>query len=362
MRVLLLSRYDYDGASSRYRSLQFVPHLRAAGIDCEVSPFFSLGYINRKFKRNRMLMLYAIADYARRWRALIKGRHDDVMFVEKEFFPYWPAVLGLRLVPKSIPYVVDYDDAIFHMYDSHPSQIVRWMNGQKIGNVMAGAASVVVGSEYLYNYAIRHNPRVDFIPTVIDLQKYPLRQATKSPHEPFIIGWIGSQSTAIYLKMIEDPLDRFCRTHHARVLIIGGKPLTLNIEALDWIAWSADTEVDYLDKIDVGIMPLPDEPWARGKCAFKLIQYMGCWKPVIASPVGENARVVEDGGNGFQASTAEEWLAALERLYQDRELARCMGRAGRAKVEAHYSLDTAAPKLERVLRSAASGATPTCME
>jgi glycosyltransferase involved in cell wall biosynthesis len=360
MRALVLPRYDYDGASSRYRSLQFAPHLHAAGIDCDISPFFSAGYVKRRFEQNRTLALRSFADYLRRWRVLIAARRYDVMLVEKEFFPYWPAMLELQLVPKSIPYVVDYDDAVFHAYDNHSSKIIRWLNGQKIGKVMARAASVVVGSEYLYTYAIRHNRHVDLIPTVIDLQKYPVRQAAESLHGPFLIGWIGSQSTAIYLKMIEEPLDRFCKTYNARLQVIGARPLGLNIESHDWIEWSTDTEIDYLDRIDVGIMPLPDTPWTRGKCAFKLIQYMGCWKPVIASPVGENARVVEEGGNGFQVSTAEEWFAALERLYQDRELARRMGRAGRAKAEAQYSLDKVAPKLERVLRSAALGVKSRC--
>jgi glycosyltransferase involved in cell wall biosynthesis len=340
--------------------LQFVPYLHAVGIDCEISPFFSAGYIKRRFEQNRTLALYSFTDYLRRWGVLMAARRYDVMFVEKEFFPYWPTMLELQVVPKSVPYVVDYDDAVFHTYDTHSSKIIRWLNGPKIGKVMACAASVVVGSEYLRTYATQHNRHVDLIPTVIDLQKYPERQATKSFHEPFVIGWIGSQSTAVYLKMIEEPLDRFCRAHNARLQLIGGRPLALNVKSHDWITWSGNTEIDYLDKIDVGIMPLPDTPWARGKCAFKLIQYMGCWKPVIASPVGENARVVEDGGDGFQASTAEEWFKALERLYQDRELALHMGRAGRAKVETQYSLDRTAPKLEVVLRSAALGAQSLC--
>lgn len=352
--MLLLTRYGDEGASSRCRMFQFIPYLEKAGIECVVYPFFQQGYTNLRFSNRRALVRRTVDDYRRRFRILRDVYDVDVIFLEKEFFPYFPMVLENMFIPRRIPYVSDYDDAWFHVYDQHANRVVRAALGDKIAKVMGRAISVIAGSEYIAQYASKYSRKVDRLPTVIDLSLYPESQPPPQPDAPFTIGWIGSQSTLAHLNSIESVLDEFCSTRNARIVVIGPTSTLPRIRSLELVPWSRDTEVQNLSIIDVGIMPLPNTPSARGKCAFKLIQYMGCWKPVVASPVGENIRVVKEGENGFLAATKEEWHTALDRIYQDRELGRTMGIAGREFVEKDYSLSVAAPRLVSILRHAAS--------
>jgi glycosyltransferase involved in cell wall biosynthesis len=159
----------------------------------------------------------------------------------------------------------------------------------------------------------------------------------------------GSSSTARYLRDIAPALARVCRDGRARVRLVGSGSVDLPGVPVEGVGWREETEVDEIRGFDVGIMPLPDAPWARGKCGFKLIQSMACGLPVVASPVGVNAEIVEDGGNGFLATTQDAWKAALMRLAGDEALRRRMGQAGRQKVEARYCLQVTAERLVAVV-------------
>ncbi len=353
MKALFLSRYDSDGASSRYRLLQYLPALRAHGIECDHQPFFPAGYVARKFTRGRSVVPLLPAAYWNRLRMLGCARRYDCVLLEKEAFPFVPAGLEFAGGLGGLRYAVDYDDAVFHRYDRNPHRAVRALLGAKIPAVMARASKVIVGSDYLHRYASRFNPDVRFIPTVIDLGRYPAAPPRKTSASPFVIGWIGSQATTGYLREVEHALDLFCARHDAQVWIIGGSRIPLSIRNIRWVPWSGESEVLNLSQIDVGIMPLPSGCWEEGKCAFKLIQYMACWKPVIASAVGENRRVIENGQEGYLASGDGEWLEALERLIASPRLCADMGERGRARVEKAYCLDFAVPKMLEVLQSIA---------
>ncbi len=354
IKALMLTRYTYEGASSRYRMFQFIPYLDKSGFECVVFPFFQAGYTKLRFANRKALVLRTVEDYWRRFRRLKCDDDIDVIFLEKEFFPYINFGNCSMNITKKIHYVCDYDDAWFHAYDNHRSRIVRWLFHDKIAKVMAGAYAVIAGSEYLYDYACRFNRNVHLVPTAIDLDLYPDMPPPRRTGNPFLIGWIGSYSSISFLKIVEPVLEEFCMNHDARVVVIGDSKGTLNLRYVNCIPWTESTEVESLSEIDVGIMPLSDTPQSRGKCAFKLIQYMGCWKPVIASPVGENVRVVQDGISGVLAATPEDWWNALCRLYDDHALRDSMGIAGRAIVEKSYSLSVVAPRVEAILRSACS--------
>ncbi len=349
MRVLFMSRYDRDGASSRYRMLQYIPALRARGIECDHQPFFAYGYVGKRFMNKSAVLPQLALSYWNRCRAMKRARNYDWVIIEKEAFPFIPRELEVKHFLGKLRYAVDYDDAVFHGYDRHPNTLVRKALGDKISGVMAGASKVIVGSKYLYQYACQFNPEVHFIPTVVDLARYPAAAPSNPSSGTFTIGWIGSQATIRYLRDVEKTLDAFCGCRNARVVIIGGRRIPLAIRNLEWVPWSEETEVEELSRIDVGIMPLPEGSWEAGKCAFKLIQYMACWKPVVASAVGENRRVVENGYDGFLASGQGEWSEALDRLYVDRTLCKKMGMRGRLKVEQGYCLDIAVPKMINIL-------------
>jgi glycosyltransferase involved in cell wall biosynthesis len=250
--------------------------------------------------------------------------------------------------------VVDYDDALFHKYDNHRIAWVRRILGKKIATVMRLASCVIVGNEYLANYAHRASvAQLVVIPTVVDLTKYRVKEL-ESASSVFTIGWIGSPSTARYLNELAPALAKVCKGGRARVCLVGSGQINLSNVPVDVIDWHEDTEVDEIRRFDVGIMPLPDEPWARGKCGFKLIQYMSCSLPIVASPVGVNSEMVDNGVNGYLASTTDEWVRALEALMADAEMRRQMGAVGRKRVEEKYCLAVTAPKFVELLKQCAA--------
>lgn len=355
MRLHLFPKYTRAGASSRYRSYQYIPALEAAGLRLTVSPLFDDAYLTHKYAHGRARITSVLRAFAHRLWAVLTVPRTAVVVIEYELLPWFPAVLERWLAWRGCQMVVDYDDALFHQYDAHPNPWVRRLLGRKIATVMRLAHTVVAGNAYLADYARRAGaPRVAVIPTVIDLERYPVKDAA-SASRVFTIGWIGSPSTARYLRDIAPALAQVCKGGRARVRLVGSGPVDLPGVPVEVVAWREETEVDEIRGFDVGIMPLPDEPWARGKCGFKLIQYMACGLPVVASPVGVNAEIVEDGGNGFLAGDTGEWVAALERLMGDSALSERLGDAGRHKVQERYCLEVTAPRLTALMQSVAKG-------
>ena len=246
--------------------------------------------------------------------------------------------------------MVDYDDATFHRYDLNPYWPLRALFKNKIKSVIRHAELVVAGNNYLANYALSAGAkRVEFIPTVIDLDRYSLKNHLKP--EKFTVAWIGTPKTVKYLDLIKEAMNQFQKLRNISFSFVGSGPINLNELSANIIPWSEDTEVSSIQDFDVGIMPLPDSPWERGKCGYKLIQYMACGKPVVASPVGVNTEIVEHGINGFLAESTAEWLEALTILRDNPDLRKKMGSAGRKIVEKKYCIQFTAPKLVSLLKA-----------
>ncbi len=379
MKILLLSRYTRMGSSSRLRLLQYLPLLRSRGIDVDVSPLLDDDYLARLYagepcRRRPLLMTYL--NRVHTLAATLSGRYD-LLWIEKELFPGLPAWAEWVIRKLGAPYVVDFDDATFHYYDCHCNPFVRSLMCDKIDRVMRGAALVVAGNEYIAERARRAGAaRVEILPTVIDLPRYctldeggpaegqatgdaPAGESVQSaiPEQspqpaPFTIGWIGAPCTARYLEEVGPALAEVCAGGNARVVLVGSGPICLEGVPCEVREWSEASEVAAICSFDVGIMPLPDAPWERGKCGYKLIQYMACEKPVVASAIGINAEIVADGCNGFLARNHDDWVRALETLRRDPRLRARMGRCGRSRVEANYCVQVTGPKLVDLLREA----------
>lgn len=340
MKILFLPKHEYLGASSRYRTLQYLPYLKSQGVLFEVKPLFTDKYLNYKYKNGSENKLITLNRIAKRIKTILwDSSKFDVLVIEKELIPYFPPILEYYLRFKKIPYIVDYDDAVWHNYDQHRSFFVKKILGKKIQAVMRNAKIVIGGSDYIKEYASTLTAdKVYKIPTVIDTSKYG--DVIFKKHSKFIIGWIGSPSSSLYLLSLNNVLEEFTRNMNAEVHLIGfDKTLKSSLKFnYKIIEWSEETEVQNIQKFDVGIMPLPNTPFERGKCGFKLVQYMGCRKPVVASPVSENNIIVEHGINGFLAQTESEWLQFLNSLYNDNKYAQSLGQQGYKKVKRIYSL------------------------
>jgi glycosyltransferase involved in cell wall biosynthesis len=240
------------------------------------------------------------------------------------------------------------DDAFFHAHES--TALLR----DKLRQLISGASAVTAGNEYLAAYARRSNGNVHTVPTVVDTNIYRPR-AKREGCVP-VIGWIGSPSTWDYVRPILPVLSDICSGGRARFLAVGAGPAA-NADRFDGMElqkWSERSEVADVQRMDIGIMPLPDEPWARGKCGYKLIQYMACGLPVVASPVGVNRHIVEEGKSGFLRTATEDWHGALTELIANPALRTAFGYVGRKQIVGWYSLAAQAPRLVEILRTAAT--------
>jgi glycosyltransferase involved in cell wall biosynthesis len=353
MRVLALTRYTSLGPSSRVRFYQYASPLASLGMEVDVAPLLGEDYVHNLYNGKPQSPLSVFKAYMSRITSMVKCRPYDLLWIEKELLPWLPVWTERILVKHSIPTVVDYDDAVFHRYDLHDDPLVRAFLGRRIDTIMHQATTVVVGNDYLAGRAHQAGARkVEYLPSVVDTTRYSVRE--KSAGE-FRIGWIGSPITVPYLGLIKEPLEEALKQTGARLVLIGAgdqDPLP-GIEK-EILPWSEETEVSLIQSFDVGIMPLSDGPFEQGKCGYKLVQYMACGLPVVASPVGVNTRIVEHGKTGFLASNSEEWLTALVTLFQDASLRKFFGTVGRRKVEKEYCLKVTAPRLYKILTEAAS--------
>lgn len=352
MRILALTRYGRIGASSRMRIFQYVPIWQSLGIHVEVSPLLSDDYIKRLYAKQATNWWGVLRDYLMQVIRLLRVRKFDLLWIEKELFPNLPAWFEQALNALGIRYIVDYDDAVFHNYDLNPHPAKRFLT-DKIDKVMRNAALVVCGNTYLANRARTAGAHhVEIIPTVVDLERYEVLSPKPSPY--IVIGWIGSPSTAKYLDLIAPVLQALSGKYSLQLRVIGAQFSWPGLE-VDCRPWSEETEVEEIQGFDVGIMPLIDSPWERGKCGYKLIQCMACGKPVVASPVGVNKDIVVDDSNGYLASTGNGWIYAFDALFSNEQKRLDMGRQGRKLVEEKYCLQVSAPRLVRLLNAAMTG-------
>jgi glycosyltransferase involved in cell wall biosynthesis len=265
--------------------------------------------------------------------------------------PWLPAFVEEALLPARMPLVLDYDDAVFHRYDLHRSRLVRAVLGAKLDRLMARADLVVAGNDYLAARARQAGAqRIEIVPTVVDLDRYP-PQPQARPDGPVTIGWIGSPGTARYLDAVKPVLRDLAGAMPLRAIAIGARPDQLEGSVFEPVRWSEEGEVEALRSIDIGIMPLEDTPWERGKCGYKLIQYMALGIPVVASAIGVNGRIVRHGANGYLAGGATDWKHALAELGGNPTLRGAFGAAGRSDVEKEYALSVQAPRLAGMIRS-----------
>lgn len=354
MKILYLTKYTQLAASSRMRSFQYFPYFEKEGIQITVKPFFDNVYIQNLYagKTSKLTILKA---YWKRFFVLFTIGSFDKIVIEKELFPYLPAWVEQLLNFLNIHYIVDYDDAIFHNYDQHPHPFFRKLLKNKIAVVMKNSDTVVAGNEYLANYAeMAGAKKIVIIPTAIDIDRYSIQE--KKENNPFIFGWIGTKSTfEKHLAPCQTWIVEFLEEHPQTEFHIIGIPSDLGWhKRVKWNPWTEDSEVSSILKLDVGIMPLKDSLWERGKCAYKLIQYGACGIPGIASDVGMNKEVTISGETGFLVQTNQEWIHYLEELKNNADERQNLGENARKMVEDKYSIQVTVKKWMEIFKGSIS--------
>ena len=330
--VFLVPRLDK--ASTRFRVLQYLPFLEQAGWDCSVKPLSRL---------------------ARNWPALLgQLRKADVVVIQKKLFTA-PELWLVRRTARRLIY--DFDDAVMvkegdRQENSHPRQLRRFVR------TLRQVDRVIVGNRFLAGQARAYHACVAVVPTPVDIEHY-LPVMAPAVRDDVVIGWIGSRGTLKYLKEIAPALERLAAAcPEVRLKIVADDFFDLEQMPVIRKTWAQADEITDLQSFDIGVMPLTDDLWTRGKCGFKLLQCMATGLPVVCSPVGANAEIVADGREGFWAASEDAWVERLRVLVEDVALRRQMGERARCTVEQRYSLQVCAPRVDELLREVVRNVEP----
>lgn len=340
MRIAALVPYPLDTTpSQRFRLEQWRALLPEHGIQLEIFPFADSRLMRTLYTPRALDKAAAFAAaFSRRAALLPRLLRFDAVVVHRAACLAGPALLERLIARKGAAMFLDFDDAIFRLHTSAANRRLGWLKFPgKTAALCRLATRVVVGNSYLADYAKRYNQRVSIVPTSIDVDRYrPSGRAVARGR--VVIGWTGSSTSQTHLEAFAGPLRRLAARGDVELRVISNRRFELPGVPVSWRPWSAETEVEEIGKFDVGIMPMPDDEWSKGKCALKLLQYMALGIPTVGSAVGANLDVIQHGENGLLARSDEEWVASLERLAVDHALRLRLGRAGRLTVEQGYSM------------------------
>jgi glycosyltransferase involved in cell wall biosynthesis len=310
-KLSVFPRYNTLGASSRYRFYMYAERLVKSGYDVQISSFLDNDYLTQLYSHRRINPFMILRSYIRRLcKAAFSAKY---ILLEYELFPYLPFFFS-KLFLAGKKYILNFDDNVWTKYSSKP-----WLKG-KYDRLIKNAAGIIAANECLYEIIKKHNENVIKIPTVIDLDLY---RAEYPKFERFTIVWIGTPVTYKYVLQFAGAFRRMARELDFELLILSSASIEKDhIPGVNmrFVNWCSAIEAECLTRSHVGVMPLTDDDFSRGKSAFKIIQYLAAGLPVIASPVGENCNVINNGENGFLADSPDEWADALKKLYCNHEL------------------------------------------
>lgn len=357
VRVLALSPVPEEGAGCRFRIAQYIPYLRQAGFDVTISPFYTPEFLRTVYQPGNYLgkALSFLRLSAKRFRELKNLDDYDLVFLYREALPVGPPLIERAILRRGKPIVLDFDDAIFMSNVSEANRAIAFLkNPGRFAEVVRKSTRVVAGNEFLASYARRYSDQVTVIPTAVDTNQFvPRAAAPADPTRELVVGWIGSPTTFPYLQDLGGVLAQVAGQHRFRLKVSGaGQPVHFPGVTVDEVPWSMANEVSLFNTCDIGVYPMTDDEWSKGKCGLKAIQCMACGVPVVAAAVGVNREIVTDGVDSFLASTPAEWTEKLGRLLSDPELRARMAVAGRRTIEERYSLRVTAPRLARILQEA----------
>ncbi len=273
-----------------------------------------------------------------RFRCLIHIRKYDVVVLQRETWPLLYPFMDVLITSLAKKCIFDMDDAIFS-YRNDRSRWLRCFVPDDFPKFFLRRCNrVLVANEYLLEYARKHCQDVVIIPTCVDASEYPVDEKKYQSDGPVQIGWIGSPSTAVYLKIVEPVLQRLAQQVDFIFIVIGVTEYALKGVKTRAAGWQRQTEIRDICSFDIGIMPLPDDEWTRGKSGTKILQYMAAGVPSIAADIGANKKIITDGVNGFLAGSEQEWFDKLILLISNVELRKKMGQNGRNSITDSYTI------------------------
>lgn len=323
----------------RFRLEQWQPYLKDENIFVDYFAFTDeklrkVLYKKGHYAAKSLGMLRAMT---RRFGQILKSSDYDLVYLYRTASMIGPAWLEKILSFRNVPIIYDFDDAIFLENTSKANKRFGWAKfAGKTADICRLSTSVTVGNSYLAEYAKKYNDNVYIIPTSIDTTKY--KPAQSKDNKRVIVGWTGSSTSQYHLEKFEPVLEKVIKDLDVELRVISDRQPDFKNLSSKWLPWSAEKEVEITSQFDIGIMPIPDDDWSKGKCAAKALQYMALEIPAVCSDVGANRDVINQGINGFLVETPEEWKSALSKLATDETLRRKMGVEARKTVVENYSM------------------------
>ncbi|MFN8285105.1 MAG: glycosyltransferase family 4 protein [Chitinophagales bacterium] len=359
-KILYIVQHRFNRSpGQRYRCEQYIKMLEKNGFSCTYSPIITNEEEDKSLYQSRSLFakgtIFLKAIY-RRLKDVIRASQYDIVFVYREAFMTGSLFFEKRLKAAGAKLVYDFDDAIWLPDVSEVNKSLAWLKRPgKTADIAALSDLVIVGNTYLASYATNYNKNTVVFPSTIDMDYYRL----PSGNRPYfntgkvVIGWSGSHTTIKHFETILPVFEALRKKYGERIhfVVYGDPHYTNDALAIEALPWSHESEVDVIASFDIGIMPLPDNEWSKGKCAMKGLQYMGLSVPAVMSPVGMNTDVVQDGVNGFLAAEQEEWIEKLSLLIDNTELRKRIGAEGRKTVEEKFSVQALESRYLQIINS-----------
>ncbi|MBI3510804.1 MAG: glycosyltransferase family 4 protein [Bacteroidetes bacterium] len=343
-KILFIASHRPDRApGQRFRFEQYLAPLENAGFECEISYIVDeeadkILYARGKYFKKALIQLRSVR---KRKKDAARAKNFSIIFIFREALMTGSTRFEKMFSDSGAKIIFDFDDAIWHLDVSEANRIFSWLkNPEKTGDIIGMSDLVFAGNEYLAAFAKKTNPNVVVIPTTVDTSKFqPVKHHNNN--EKIIIGWSGSITTIKHFEFAVPFLKKLKEKYgdHVGFKVIGDPTYRNEELGIKGIAWNAKSEVNELAEIDIGIMPLPDNEWTKGKCGLKGLTYMALGIPAIMSAVGVNVEIINDGENGFLARTGDEWLEKIEKLISSEDLRRKMGEKAAKTVEDRYSVN-----------------------
>jgi len=343
-KILFLAPYPIDNApSQRLKYEQYYRHFEESGFEITTSSFVSLYFWNFIYKEGNTVLkiMYTLSGYITRVADLFRLRKYDIIYIHLWATPIGPPIFEwlVRKIAKKV--IFDIDDMVYLGHSSSANRMWLKLKGKaKMIYLMKKADHVIVSSPQLYEFANNLNSNVSDISSTVDTSRFvPLDSKPSNANTKLIIGWTGTHSTSNYLHLLDNVLLKLAKEFDFKLLVIGDEDFFIEGIQTETIPWRLETEVSDLQRIDIGLYPLPFDEWVYGKSGLKAITYMSIGISSVNTAVGTNLRVVEDGTTGFLVKTEEEWVEKIKLLAQDEQLRKSMGEAGRKLVEQKFSVN-----------------------
>jgi glycosyltransferase involved in cell wall biosynthesis len=341
IKVLFVTPYPLGGApGQRFRYEMYLDILEKNGYEVTLNSFLDVETNKILYKKGNTFkkIMSVIHGLFNRLRLLFSvSKYSDVYIFREAtpiLFPWFEFIISNILKKK---YIYDFDDAIWITNSSANNKIASTIKSAwKVAYLCKWAKTVTVGNQFLLDYAYSFNNHAIIIPTIVDTEQFHNKIKNQNSAKT-VIGWTGSHSTLFYLDPIIEVINSLSQKYEFTFLVIADVDPKLKLKNYQFIKWNKDTEVEDLLNINIGIMPLKEDDWSKGKCGFKAIQYLSLGIPALVTPIGVNTEIVQEGIHGFHCTTTEEWQKKLEILLFDTNLRKKMGIAGRQHIVSNYS-------------------------